>query len=730
MRKVISWVLAALMILSCAALSEGVSAAQKISVNSFDAVRTATDLYLAVPAKDAGEVLVRLPLGGGDAICVDTADHFENLTAYSGGAAYLKTTANATSIACCVGNNASTLYGFGSNTISDLSVYGDELLVLNGGLLFSINPNKQTSLRLSSAQMLDYVLGQDCAYYISDSDKMEYTAQLGDSTNVTAQAGCIYRLDLKTAETELLLKSGCTDLKISGDNLFFHNLADAYAMRTVEGADAQLCGRLYSLDSQLKTLNKECAEPDNGFWIADGKAVVLYNGALNVNSENGNVTLYTPENGASVYSDGNALYVWEPGKNLLTEVRPSGETTVLYEKDLTGAVSLSDLIPIETAAPEAAAEPAAEPVADTTNITSDWFDTFVANTEAAEKNTQKSSPNPAVPAAQSTAVKGSTVTTTESVKLRSGGGSNFSQVGTVPAGTSMTCLGSTTSSTGTTWYEVEYNGVTGYIYAGYAELSGDSASEEFTEISGGSTSSGSTSYTTGTASGKYAHIKKSAVNLRKGPGTAYAIITSIPVGAYATFNGKTATNKDGTHWYNVTYNGHTGWISRGYATLTNSKDSGGGSGKSTGPYDMDGNYIYTVDGSVHIRKSYNKDSKSLGTVSKGVYLDFLNKGATDARGVRWYKVEYGDKVGWVSSRYCVVKNSKGGGGDDYVKTTGSVNLRTGPGLKYKTCGSVKSGKKLEYRGTTKKDDRGVRWYKVRYNGNDCWISSRYSTLIS
>ena len=64
-----------------------------------------------------------------------------------------------------------------------------------------------------------------------------------------------------------------------------------------------------------------------------------------------------------------------------------------------------------------------------------------------------------------------------------------------------------------------------------------------------------------------------------------------------------------------------------------------------------------------------------------------------------------------------------------VKTTGSVNIRSGPGLSYKSLGSVKKGTTLEYQGEKKKDDRGVTWYRVKYkNTTKAWVSSKYSKL--
>ena len=63
-----------------------------------------------------------------------------------------------------------------------------------------------------------------------------------------------------------------------------------------------------------------------------------------------------------------------------------------------------------------------------------------------------------------------------------------------------------------------------------------------------------------------------------------------------------------------------------------------------------------------------------------------------------------------------------------IKTTGDVNIRKGPGLDYAVSSNVGSGKVFEY-DKTSVDERGVKWYKVSYNGKTGWISSKYSKIV-
>lgn len=62
-------------------------------------------------------------------------------------------------------------------------------------------------------------------------------------------------------------------------------------------------------------------------------------------------------------------------------------------------------------------------------------------------------------------------------------------------------------------------------------------------------------------------------------------------------------------------------------------------------------------------------------------------------------------------------------------TTGSVNLRTGPGLNYASVSTASSGKYLTYLGASQRDGRGVTWYKVSSSKGAVWVSSRYARLV-
>ena len=669
MRKAILWLLIALMALQGLALAEPtVDAAAPIAtanasaeaVNGLDAARTASEIYLILPSGE-GDMLVRLPLDGSQPVCMDRADSIESLMNYGAGAAYLRTTDGASAIISCVGNQQSTLYSFGVSTAEHMTMFGGKLLVLMNGLLHSIEPDTGVCLKLSGAQMLDYVLGDGYAYYLADGDKMEYTAQLSDNETATTQAGCIYRLNLNNGETDLLLKSGGEDLKILDNLVYFHNLADAYAVRT--GESAELRGRVYSLDTQLKTLNSACAEPDSGFWPTRAGVVAWYNSALNL----GETSLYAPENGSSVSFDGEALYVWEPTKLTLTEVRTDGSQTVLYSGDLTQAVTAA-LLPEATPTIDPSATPGTDEAA---QANSDWFTDFMNNVDAANGNTGSTAPKVTpigatptpVPTATAVPVStpgtdssnnpGSSSTTskttystystsvkslriTSAVNLRSKPLTSSTIYTSIPAGKIVSCTGTAAkTSGGSVWYQVKYNGTTGWIYSAYAEKYSSSSDDSDSQ-------SGSTVVKTYDIDGKYVKVVGGSVNIRSKAGTSYKVVGSMPSGAYGTCLGTAAKDTRGVVWYKVKYNGVTGWVSSRYSKITNSKDSSSGGSSDT---------VKVVGGDVTIRAKANKTSTKLGYIVEGKVATYLGKTSTDSRGVQWYYISYNGTKGWISSMY-------------------------------------------------------------------------------
>ncbi len=152
-------------------------------------------------------------------------------------------------------------------------------------------------------------------------------------------------------------------------------------------------------------------------------------------------------------------------------------------------------------------------------------------------------------------------------------------------------------------------------------------------------------------------------------------------------------------------------------------------------------YNVRATASVNVRTGPGLGYADMGTLEKGEQVTYLNQSSADDRGVTWYQVQYySNGVGWVSSVYAELVASDGGTGvastegnvtGSYVEATGGQsNVRSGPGLSYEDMGTLKKGEPAAYLGDSSVDERGVRWYSVRFEGRSAWVSSRYTTLKS
>ena len=210
-----------------------------------------------------------------------------------------------------------------------------------------------------------------------------------------------------------------------------------------------------------------------------------------------------------------------------------------------------------------------------------------------------------------------------------------------------------------------------------------------------------------------------SVNLRAGAGLEFGILAIIPKGTKLSYTEAPVKDSRGVAWYKVTYNGKTGWVSSKYAK-SGTASSGGSSASGK----------VTTTGSVNLRSGAGLNFASLGIIGKGKTLTY-DSTKKDDRGVTWYHVTYNGKTGWVSSKYAKSgssSSSSSSSSSGKVTTTGSVNIRAGAGLDYKSVGNMGKGKTATYLGETKKDGRGVAWYKISYKGITGWVSSKYSKL--
>lgn len=273
------------------------------------------------------------------------------------------------------------------------------------------------------------------------------------------------------------------------------------------------------------------------------------------------------------------------------------------------------------------------------------------------------------------------VTTNTAVNLRTGAGTSNSIITTLPAGTKLICGGQTNG-----WYKVVYNGTVGYVSGSYVTPS--------------ATLSGS--FGTGT-------VAASAVNLRAGAGTNTAVLTSLPKGTQMSVIGVSG------EWYQVNYNGTTGYINSAYVGLSGSAAPAPSQGGTTPASGSAG----TVKGnSVRMRSGAGTSYSILGTYNNGTALTIT--GTENG----WTKVVIGGVAGYIRSDYVAAgaapANPGTASGTGYINGTG-VRLRAGASTTSQILGSYNTGTAMTITGSS------GNWYAVTYNGRNGYVSKDYMT---
>lgn len=150
--------------------------------------------------------------------------------------------------------------------------------------------------------------------------------------------------------------------------------------------------------------------------------------------------------------------------------------------------------------------------------------------------------------AETLAARAATVTgkiiAPDGLNMRSGPGTSYGILVSIPFGASVTVLDSSSS-----WYKVTYSGKTGYVLGQYVQITSTTPTPKPT--------------TAPTVIGTGKITASAGLNMRSGPGTSYGILISIPFGATVS-----VLDISNSSWYKVTYSGKTGYVSSQYIQVT------------------------------------------------------------------------------------------------------------------------------------------------------------------
>ena len=297
--------------------------------------------------------------------------------------------------------------------------------------------------------------------------------------------------------------------------------------------------------------------------------------------------------------------------------------------------------------------------------------------------------------------------TTAYVNLRTGAGTGYSIIETVPQGAQITI----TDTSNKSWYRITApSGKSGYMCSDYIQIIGESSDSG--SISGVKYSARTTAY----------------VNLRRGAGTNYSSILVVPQGATITVLAKTTSS-----WYQVQYGSYVGYMYAQYIQITGTIGTATATPKPTATPTAKPSTTPTATPKptatpnpaaaqtgkttayVNLRSGAGTGYSIYLTVPQGATITVL-----DTSNPNWYKVKYSSYTGYMSSQYIQIQKAatptpaptptpKPIG---TAKTTAALNIRKGPGTSYASLGVLPSGTTVT---VIEKCSNG--WYRVKTAAN-------------
>lgn len=306
------------------------------------------------------------------------------------------------------------------------------------------------------------------------------------------------------------------------------------------------------------------------------------------------------------------------------------------------------------------------------------------------------------------------VDNTDKVNIRAAAGAGNALVTTLTRGTQVKIFGDTTKN-GVTWYKIEQGWVCGN-YITLADSSDNDSSDNDTDVSGDVIAVG---------------LVNSSINLnvRKGPGTNYDKVTSLPTGTRINIYEKTKTN--GIEWGRT----NDGWVCMTYVTVIAS--SGSSEEEETPSGEGTKGTVVNCSTAVNIRAAAGVSNALVGTAALGSTVTIYE--TTTVNGVEWGRME----KGWVCMTYIQLNAATGGSSSDdtasgdtttggststdgaqtgTIANTNKVNIRAAAGVRNALVTTLARGTKVNVYEQVTKD--GAAWGRI----DQGWVAMQYVAL--
>jgi uncharacterized protein YgiM (DUF1202 family) len=214
--------------------------------------------------------------------------------------------------------------------------------------------------------------------------------------------------------------------------------------------------------------------------------------------------------------------------------------------------------------------------------------------------------------------------TTGSVYFRTGPSTSDRKIAKLSKGAEVTLF-----SLSNGWYEVDYNGKRGYLYAHYVKVTSNTINNSANSSGDGTTVNTALTLATGKATG--------TLNFRSAADTGAKVLSTFNAGNTFQILGQSGD------WYYVLHNGVTGFVFKAYVSVVSS----GTTGISTvGAAQTAKSAVTTA--SVNLRTGAGVSANVVQLVSKGTNATvYLSTGG-------WYLLNCGGKLGYAVQDYVKV----------------------------------------------------------------------------
>ena len=278
---------------------------------------------------------------------------------------------------------------------------------------------------------------------------------------------------------------------------------------------------------------------------------------------------------------------------------------------------------------------------------------------------------------------------TEAVNVRTGPGTSYSVLGYLNKGEKVTITGTVNNG----WTQIKLpGGALGYVSGAYLSSyypSGNSCPVVNNNV------------------GTLYKVNTGALNVRRGPGTNYGIVSTLQRGDQVTCIGQSGK------WFKIaTSDGSDAWVSSSYLTSVN--------GNSNVIIESNGT-MYATTG-VNVRSGPSTSYSIVGGLNRG---DKVTKTGTSGN---WTRIAWGSGSAYVYSKYLQSGYISGGsswvspGSGNYIRyATTLINVRQGPGTEYALLGTVSRGQSLTCVGTSGS------WTKVIWGSGYGYVYTGYLT---